>query len=258
MKKKFLTAVIALTGIAAFSTLHAQQFTQTNAVVGDLILGFETTGGGGSTNLLVDLGSVTNTAQLLSLNINLNSDLVTAFGTNWASTVSYGLYSVTSSKVIYASGAANLVNGGYQLESSSSAATQKNDFVELAGTFNGDGVINHTTASGVYEGKSETYSWGSFTPSSGAFNNNNYASIDLGIGSTADLYAQPTGSSSSYGSFTGLAFTVSNLGLLTVAAVPEPSTYALFALGGLVLLVASRRRLAVIRESGIERKGDIL
>ena len=153
-------AALILAGILSIPGAQAQLLTQTNAQLGDLILGFETTGGGGSTNLLIDLGSVTNTAQLLGLNLNLSSDLTTAFGTNWTlpttntNSVSYGLYSVTSSKVIYASGAANLVNGGYQLESSSAAATQKNDFVELAGTFNGDGVINHTTASGVYEGKS--------------------------------------------------------------------------------------------------------
>jgi len=209
-------------------------------VVGDLILGFETTGGGGSTNLLVDLGSVTNTAQLLSLNINLNSDLVTAFGTNWASTVSYGLYSVTSGKEIYASGTPNLVNGGYQLESSSAAATQKNDFVELEGDFNGDGVIPHTTTYGVYESESETYSWGSFTPAVGAFQNANYPSIDLPIGSTADLYAQVTGSSSSYGTNTGLAFTVNSSGNLS--AVPEPSTYLLFGFGALLLSIAYRRK----------------
>ena len=241
MKKTLLTAAIALTGLAAISTVQAQQFTQTNAVLGDLILGFETTGGGGSTNLVVDLGSVTNTAQLLSLNINLSSDLVTAFGTNWASTVSYGLYSVTSNKTIYASGATNLANGGYQLESSSSASIQKNQFADVLGNFNGDGVGGQTTTYGNYEIlANETYTWGAENPSSAAFLNNFYGNIESFIGSTSSLYAQPTGSSSSYGNNTGFSFTVDNSGNLS--AVPEPSTYALFGFGALLLVIAYRRQ----------------
>lgn len=239
MKKTLLTAAIVLTGLAAFNSAQAQQFTQTNSGLGDLILGFENTGGGGSTNLLVDLGSVTNTSALDSLNINLNSDLISAFGTNWASTVSYGLYSVTSAKEIYASGPTNQ-GQGYQLESSSTAATQKTDFQNLTVLFNNNGVVGQTTAFGVLESVATTYSWGYFTPAEGAFNNANYTSIDIPIGSDAILFAQPTGSSSHYGTNSGLEFTVSGSG--QVSSVPEPATYALFGLGALLLGIAYRRR----------------
>jgi hypothetical protein len=238
MKKTLLTAVIALTGLAAFTTAHAQQFTQTNATYGDLILGFETTGGGGSTNLLVDLGSVTNTAQLVSLNINLSSDLVTAFGTNWASTVSYGLYSVTSGKEIFASGPTTQTQG-YALESSSGAGIQKTDFANFYGVFNNNGLVADTTAHGVLESTATTYSWTYYTPNNGAFQNANYANIEVPVGSTADLFAQVTGSSGN-GVNTGLAFTVNGSGNLS--AVPEPSTYALFGLGALLFFSTYRRR----------------
>ena len=241
--KSFLLAGLILTGIVYIPGARAQLLTQTNAQLGDLILGFETTGGGGTKDLLIDLGSATNTAELLSLNLNLKSDLTNAFATNYASTVSYGLYSVTTNKVIYASGPANLANGGYQLESSSSASLQKTAFQDLFGEFNNDGLSGQTSTHGVYEATTETYTWGSFNPSSGAFNNNFYGNIESAIGTTSDLYVQPLGSSSSYGTFTDLAFTVSNLGLLTVAAVPEPSTYALFGLGVLLFVITYRRSI---------------
>ena len=84
--------IIALTlGAALVSSINAQQYTQTNAQYGDLFLAFETTGGAGSKDLLIDLGSATNSTALASLNVNLNADLTSVFGANYSTNVSYGL-----------------------------------------------------------------------------------------------------------------------------------------------------------------------
>jgi len=242
MKKTILTAAIALTGLAAFSTTQAQQFTQTNAVLGDLMLGFENTGGGGSTNLVVDLGSVTNFIAHNAFDFNLNSDLVSVFGSNYSSTVSYALYAVTANKTIYAS--APVTNtSGYPVESASSQGSQKIAFGNLLTTFNNDGnptAPNQTTTYGVYEGVSELYSWGSFTPANQAFGSADYPSIDIPIGQSATLFVQAP----STGGGNGVATSVQNFSVsATGQVVPEPSTYALIALGALFLVVGYRRRL---------------
>jgi hypothetical protein len=243
--KKFLLAALLLTGIAFLPGARAQ-LVQTNASYGDLMLGFETTGGSGSTNLVIDLGtgSATNASVLLASigsGLNLNSDLIAAFGTNYASMVSYGLYSVTSSKEIFASGLTTQTQG-YALESSSGAGIQKTDFANFFGLFNNNGVLpGDITTHGVLMTTSTQYSWTYYTPNNAAFQNANYTNIEVPVGSTASLFAQPTGSSG-YGTFDNLNFTVSTLGVLSVAAVPEPGTYALFVLGALVLFFALRRR----------------
>jgi hypothetical protein len=91
----------------------------------------------------------------------------------------------------------------------------------------------------VLESTATTYSWTYYTPNNGAFQNANYANIEVPVGSTADLFAQVTGSSGN-GVNTGLAFTVNGSGNLS--AVPEPSTYALFGLGALLFFSTYRRR----------------
>ena len=236
MKKSILTALVALLSIIAITSGRASTFVpnQTNAALGDLMLGFETTGGGGSKNLVIDLGSVTNTAALDSLNVNLYGDLTNTFGTNFASTVSYALYSVSTSKTIWAS-ASNNVTTGYPLVSSGTAGTQKNDFANLLATYNADG-FTQTTSNGVYEGVSEQYSWGSFSPSSGAFNNANYANIDVAIGSTAKLFEMLTSTTGGNGIYYNVSFDVSSSGELTATAVPEPSTNAFMGIGVLALV----------------------
>ena len=240
MKKSILTALVALLSIIAITSGRASTFVpnQTNAALGDLMLGFETTGGGGSKNLVIDLGSVTNTAALDSLNVNLYGDLTNTFGTNFASTVSYALYSVSTSKTIWAS-ASNNVTTGYPLVSSGTAGTQKNDFANLLSTFNADGFTQISGCSyGVGEGVSELYSWGSFTPANGAFNNANYGNIDIPIGQTAKIFVQPTSTSGGNGTYVQKFFVGT-----TGDVVPEPSTYALLGVGALLLVVFYRRRI---------------
>jgi hypothetical protein len=245
MKKNLLlTAAIALTGFASLSTSQAQFVPNySNAQPGDLMLGFNVTGAAGSTNLVIDLGSVTN-PNTLDLTLNLNSDLTSVFGSNYASTVSYGVYSVDSSKDIFASGATNLPNGGYKEESSTSANTQVNAFSSFEGNYNSAGLGSQTTTYGNYQLAASQFSWAYFTPWSGAFTNANYANIEVAIGTAADLYEQVThsGASTAFGTNTGFTFDVSSGGELTV--VPEPSTYALLVLGAIaVAFVASRRKI---------------
>jgi PEP-CTERM motif len=238
MKKQLLTAAIALTSLASFSTGHAQSFSQTNAALGDLILGFETTGGGSATNLLVDLGSTANIAALETLNFNLGSDLTTVFGSNWSNTVSYGFYSVNSSKQIYA-GSAN--GQGYLQAGSGTQGVQKTAFSNLLQVFNNNGVSGQTTTDGVIETASTTYSWSYFTPGNGAFGNANYTSIESPIGSSQEIFKMLPSNTGGLGADTGLGFTVLSTG--QVAATPEPATYALFGIGALLLVIAYRRRL---------------
>jgi len=250
MKKTILTIAVAIACSTAVFTSQAGTFVpnQTNAALGDLMLGFETTGGGGSKNLVIDLGSVTNTTALNSLNVNLYSDLTNVFGVNYTNTVSYALYSVSSTKTIWASAVATSNNtSGYPVSSASSQGSQKIAFGNLLSTYNNDGnptAPNQTTPNGVYELVSETYSWGSFTPSSQAFGSADYPNIDVPIGTTAALYEMIPSTGGGNGIYYNVSLNVSSAGALTAAAVPEPRTNAFLVIGMMALgYMTYKRRL---------------
>lgn len=244
MKKTLITTAIVIAGFACLSTARAQQFTQNNAQYGDLMIGFENSGGGGATNLVIDLGSVglISGAGLESINgLNISSDLTACFGSTWTNglSVSYGLFSVTANRAIYASGAVGA--GAYPVEPNSTQNAVKNSFSNLLGNFNSDGRSSQTTTYGVYELTSESgTTWSAATPYNGMFTDADYGNIESPISSTEEIYAQAPGSIGTYGTDTGVSIEVGTNGVIT--AVPEPSTYALFGLGALLLLVAYRRR----------------
>jgi PEP-CTERM motif len=253
MKKYLLIAGIALSSLAGLSKVHAQFVpNQTNAALGDLILGFETTGGGGAANLVVDLGGIatngviTNSSGIienfLANPLNLSNDLTTVFGSNWSNTVSYGLYSVNLPKQIFASAPASQ-STGYLEASSSTQGVQKTAFLNLLQLFKNNGVSGLTTANGVIETASTTYSWSYFTPSSAAFGNANYANIEVPIGSAVNMFLMVPNNTGALGSLlaNNSQFQVSSNGVFS--AVPEPSAYGLMSLGAMALgFVALRRR----------------
>lgn len=246
MTKKIIKVALILVGTALLPSLisnaSAQYLTQTNQQVGDLILGFENTGGGGTKDLVIDLGSVTNSAFLAGINLNLYSDLTNTFGTGFSNTVSYGLFSATGNNNLYASGSTNMGAVGYPVESHSSQGVQEGYFASFLTTLNSDGSSQATTH-GVYQLVSESESWTTAgTPYNGAFQDSDYPNIDSAIGSTSTLYYQHYAAPGPFGVSDNLNFNVSTAGVLTVSAVPEPGTYALFGLGVLLLIVAYRRR----------------
>jgi hypothetical protein len=243
MKKTLLTAAIALTGLAAFSSANAQ--TPVSWVPGDVFLAFSSTSQ--SKDLLVDLGQGATLASNLQggafSSINLNADLISTFGSDWAtnstSNVQYGLIGLPSSKaIVYASVASG--NAALVKKAAFALSTTSSDYNTLGSAYNIDIGSGRGLTVGVEQlvgtspdtGLTSTWIGNTTTaPYFGVYN----VSLVNGVAGNLDVYGTTGTTSTLEGTLT-----VGTNGV--ISAVPEPSTYVLFGLGALVLGITLRRR----------------
>ena len=267
MKKTLLTAAVALTGLAAFSSANALPTYND----GDVFLGIRDKTA--TKTYVIDLGSFdnyynnANPVTPYSLNQGftaaaLASDLTTQIGTNWYSNanVVYGLF------------------GGFQAGSSSSSISGIPDNALIVGALTSTrigniadqtigGLTGYAAAIGASSqtgvgvstawvnnngiGTWDAYQYGGFA---NAANNQGAAAygwypgtLETQVGNA--LYANTvyssdnTQNSGKSGAVIGTV-TLASDGTLSLNAVPEPSTYVLFGLGALALMIIYRRRNA--------------
>ncbi|MEI6323232.1 MAG: PEP-CTERM sorting domain-containing protein [bacterium] len=258
MKKQLLTAAIALTGLAAFSNANAVGYTP-----GDALLFFTAQTGVSNSgkNIQIDLGDLTSSSfSSFSLSSSaLSAVLDATYGAGWASNdkVSWGL--IGSPQV----NAVDLTGFGLTLGTTGSNVGQPLDFYSVSTIGSavdpmygaGTGVtgvsqgtitdsLGHSHYYSIYDNTiqssasaNDANGFGFFSGTlSGAitgFSSNAivaYTTADDGSGTPIIASKTTTGS-----------FSVSG-GQINVSAVPEPGTYALFGLGALLLVIASRRK----------------
>ena len=244
--KKTLLAAVALTGLAALSNAGA-------AGSGDLLIGFQAAGGtGASQNLVVDLGNVNiNTigGTLSSLNLDLGSDLSNTYGPNWFSRTdlywgivgaNYPTANGDSANTLYASTLTG--NSSWNRATAASQGTIRANVFNTYSQINVDGnnAQNGVAVGSVLMATTEGGSWSAYNTyggtSFGGFNN----SIEASVASGLDLYRlAPSSTAGLPGTLQG-TLAISSGGV--VSAVPEPSTYALFGFGALILVIAYRRK----------------
>ena len=278
MKNKFIfLPLLVLTGGAITAT--AQTVT---AAVDDLILGFANSSGtGASTNLEIDLGSVSNfysvsgTEQLSGL---VAADLVSTYGANWntLATLTWGVAGSTGGSAQTLPNTLSIPKDtlwGTKAESTLgvqstpwttgvfpvSQQTSANKIVTLytgaQGSLNGATATTNSATAALINAASAG-SWNNEIGTSASafafFNPTNLFTngVNGGFGEVSDLYQVEPGSGTAgpsvyLGSFalgTSGELFYSGTALGAASVVPEPSTYA--ALAGLVALgfVALRRR----------------
>jgi len=251
-------AALAFTAILGTSSARAQN-------PGDLILGFEEPGTGGSANVYeVDLGSISqfSTAQTFDLS---TSDLSSDFGSGWASSslLQFGVIGDTETSGGLTLGSSALANKTIftSWNTFATAPTEKsnqntaasyvqslyNDVSNTGHTSSTLEAVNTTTTD------SSGFAYFNKTDHNFAFGTG-YATSDLDYnsdGSTSaptsavlDLYeVAQTSSGTAPGTLLG-TFSLAGNGNLTYSpeAVPEPSSYALVGFGALVLVWNLRRR----------------
>lgn len=245
MKKRLVTTAVALLGAVLTTGAHA---TPISYNVGDIILGFETTGGnnsGGTKNLLIDLGQYSNFSNFSTFNVS--SDLNAVFGSgNWSSgQISFGAFGVTISGSHYSNIYETALNNTLKPVASGSQTVKIAYNALTANTGIGYQELSYAqnsnswTGYGVEQSSSTSGSWGSYNPSASAFSVTG-DSIETTIGSSLNLYDKVYGGA---GTVVSTPYTVSvdALGNINIATVPEPASYALLGLAFLVLAIAYRR-----------------
>lgn len=260
MKKQLLTAVIAMTGLAAFSSANAQTYT-----AGDSLLYFiAQSGTGASKNVQIDLGNLTS-SSFSSYNFSssaLSTVLGSTFGANWytLNTLSWGLIGSANATAVDLSGlgvtlgntGANASGGAIgfgdlatigssvdpmYLAGNSASATKGTITDSLGGSHYYSIYDNGIQSSASSQEGLPAFGYfsGSLSGAVTTFNNNAivfHGTADDGSGSGIATTPVTTGS-----------FAVNNsTGVISVNAVPEPGTYALFGLGALLLVIAVRRK----------------
>lgn len=225
---------------------------------GDLLLGFR--GEGDDQNYLVNIGNVSQFASLsanttITVNTgNILPDLQAAFGTDWnhRSDVFWGVIGTTfvdntTPAVIYASKRRSnpSLPSTPWVGGSPSGQIEKVSLVqELAFKFTLDGAPTSNNTKGTFQSVLAENSWADLTSDISDFrvggSIEGFFSVESGTSnSVLDLYKiNPV-----YGEPAVLlgSFKISDAGVVTFTAVPEPATLAMIALAA-VLLVASSRR----------------
>ena len=219
------------------------QATPTTWAAGDIIMGFQSATKG--KNLLIDIGSGANIASFSS--INAGADLVRAFGATWytLADLSWGAFSIATDKhTLWGTVASG--NNPLTAKAKAGLSTPLNRFNGMGANYNADiateggtvGVIMNV-GSGTDTG---TSTWTGNTPNTTPFGAYS-VSIENIITGNLDLYSVPNSGSATaiFSQALGNNLYVNSSGFIGV--VPEPSTYALMALGALVLVIAYRRKI---------------
>jgi hypothetical protein len=254
MNKLIITAVLALSSAACFGTAaKAQAFTE-----GNLLLDFRINSNNTANNLEVDLSQVTpfnfsvSQASVAGFSVG---DLTAAYGSNWASTsgLVFSLVATNGSSDVFVSDPGNAST----VTPTSPSATNGNSnaITPIYGEHNGTSTLTGDDAFIVTPSSSDPNSYTDTITNVNAIPySEDYGFVPFsteasatGTSDSITLYEQtpalshPTVAASSTELGT---FTLTSNGNLAYSAyaAPEPSTYALMGLGGLVLF-AMRRRL---------------
>ena len=262
-------AALAFTAILGMSSARAQN-------AGDVILGFEEPGTGGSANVYeVDLGSITKFLNPSSSTLTFNlstSDLsngTSGFGSGWAtnSLLQWGVIGGTQTTGNLTLGSTTLAPNTLftSWNTWTAAPTEKTSNTQKTGQTLVTDLYNDTNPSpspgstvslpAVYTSNTDPDGFAYLNKSKSNFNfGAGYATSDLDYnsdGSTSaptsavlDLYeVAQTSSGTAPGTLLG-TFSLAGNGNLTYSpeAVPEPSSYALVGFGALVLVWNLRRR----------------
>jgi len=266
MNKLITTAAVLAFASAVFAgTASAQNFQ-----AGDLVLDFRAssgTGAGQDLEVNLGLGSSFNfsTSETVLSSTVLNADLVAVYGTNWSSNATL-VFSIVGANGSNGTGANDIYisdpGNSSTVTATSPAATSGNAgqitplYSETSGTAVGTNAYNvtETTLDGstyraVLTDYNNTHGTGPYAANYGFVPFITEQTVSTS-GSSLDLYLQtPSISHPSVVAATSTdegTFTLGGNGALTFTAeggavVPEPSTYALFGLGALVLVLMRRR-----------------
>ncbi len=265
--KIILTCVGAIVGNASAAV---------TAAPGDLIAAFyEPTATGPGTNTYVlplGAGSAVREGTTTFTTTNINTDLVTAFGADWATsgTVRFAILGIVGPSDGTVSGDPNrtvymsTTNGGVLASASGFSITSSGvrgsvalNMDTWANTMNSPGLLeNGAVNGGAIVPTSAPNNFASFMPptsgtSFGQSTNTPYTTLNgttvgldvfrvLNVTTAADLTAagSPTNAAVGVGQFVG-GYTLSPTGQLSFAGVPEPSVSLL---GGLALALSTLRR----------------
>jgi hypothetical protein len=242
--KKTLLAILAAAGV----TSGAFAASNTTYSAGDVLLGFRYTDPEQTKAYIVNLGNINTVANYTPAwsGINLSSDLQTVFGANWATTTTWGMLAIAQDRKSWAASTDVAVGGASIMPKStaflgtpaSNLSSMGTQFVSLTydtGTATDHGLLNE----GVW-GDGTDLNW----VSRALDNSMAVGSFEAATSSNLDLWV-------AYGSTFGttgnpLRSTTADVNTFsvqggTLQSVPEPSTYALFGVAALILIVAYRR-----------------
>ncbi len=261
-----LAAGFALTSQTALATLSYSY--------GDIFIGFRKTGA--SEDYLVNIGNVSQFSKLdgssftVDLGGSIAADLVTAFGSNWAttSTLFWGAAGTTfdgaptSLETLYFTKARTGTVTGITKQTtapttfpSSTQGGIATDLDALRIKYTTDGNATENSTKGTFQTAAQDNTWNYFTNSGGDFGsyggNVDGASFQsngttrLGTAtSVLDFYKLDPSLDSTAATYLG-KFTINDNAVITFTSVPEPSTYGLVIGAGALLLIWRRKRASV-------------
>lgn len=234
--KSALVAVIGAIALAQSVSASTLSYTDSPA---DILVGFRATSGtGSSSDYIINIGSVGSLTSGETWSIG--SDLSSTFGSTWSgsSTVLWGIAGESGDdNTVYASNSTSSVyHNAFNIGS-----TQTD--ISNVGSSYGQSTGNAVNAAGLIQAKTDGNSWASynFGSNSSVGNFEYFTTLEGTTSQTLTLWAVAQGNTSA--STQVGTFAIDSTGTITfTSAVPEPTTYALLALGGFVLLMSVNRR----------------
>jgi hypothetical protein len=254
MKKTILAAIITLSASVALNSTIAAPLYSTSAApasysAGNIFIGFRASGGTGAANsYLLNLGNF-GTFPILKAGatpvelFDVGSSLATVFGNDWFTRgqVTWGIFGMTASArvPVYSSTSderaatpVTVAFGGLSTPFSSYTGMGANYNAAIGnGAYTGTsaGVLGNGVVTGTGSG-----TWAFHIAKAADFDVYN-STLEAGVATDLEFY-----STSATRATKLTQFDISSSGVISV--VPEPSTYALFGFGALLLIVAYRRK----------------
>jgi hypothetical protein len=196
-------------------------------------------GTGSDTEVVIDLGSAN---SLSTINLDLSSTLATTFGANWQNNpnISWTLLGTAANGGIYTTAGTgafnNIYNTATDVQLVNNAIAYGPQMIGASGPSTSTGTVGGmpyyvlANASQVYNSEAST--------DAGAY----FGGLQSGVLKSISTQGQSVNLIDANGNQTsGVASAfITGAG----AVVPEPSSYAMFAIGALLLVVAYRRRLS--------------